>query len=187
MLSTVIFEHMSNLARIQSTLSTGQKKNIVPFFSTWANQRYQRSFLNICPIWPESSQRCQRVKKKHSPVFFDLGQSTLSTVIFEHMSNLARIQSTLSTGQKKNIVPFFRLGPVNAINGHFRTYVQSGQNPVNAVNGSKKKHSPDFFDLGQSTLSTVILEHMSNLARIQSMLSLGQKKNIVPFFSTWVS
>merc|ERR1711867_230734 len=108
---------MSNLARIQSMLSTGQKKNI-------------------------------------GPVFFDLGQSMLSTVIFEHMSNLARIQSTLSTGQKKNIVPFFRLGPINAINGHFRTYVQSGQNPVNAVNGSKKKHSPVSF--GYNMISSII-------------------------------
>merc|ERR1711867_293439 len=63
------------------------KKKIVPFFSTWASQRCQRSFSNICPIWPESSQLCKRVKKKHSPVFFDLGQSTLSTVIFKLMSN----------------------------------------------------------------------------------------------------
>merc|ERR1711872_274698 len=110
-MGTVIFEHMSNLARIQSTLSMGQKKNIVPFFSTWINQRCQRSFSNICPIWPESSQCCQRVKKKHSPVFFDLGQSTLSMVIFEHMSNLARIQSMLSMGQKKKHSPiFFDLG-----------------------------------------------------------------------------
>merc|ERR1711888_308025 len=132
---------------------TGQKKNIVPFFSThptiqwgvfenyvpifFGHPTIQQVFPHIYQTWLVI-QPSNRPKKNILPFFFD--PYNHPTGISTHISNLAG-HPTIQQAKKKHTPVFFR--PIQPSNRSFHTYIKPGWSS-NHPTGQKKNILPFF-------------------------------------------